>query len=187
MREKLTLPLAAVAASLLVPALLIAFFGHPAGDSHAIYVFHFVIVIVTTVVAAAAAFWLTAVGARRKDARAVLVGVAFSAMAALLLLHGLATPDVILAEQADDSTPLLAFAGGATLPVGGAILSLAAWPVVLRPESVPNLLRLQAVVTTAIIALGIFGLADPNVLPSEPSAGGPAALTLLALGTLMLG
>src|SRR4051794_39753289 len=107
MREKLTLPLAAVAASLLVPALLIAFFGRPAGDSHAIYVFHFIVVILTTALAAGAAFWLTAVGAKRSDARAVLVGVAFSAMAALLLLHGLATPDVIIAERADEQTPLL--------------------------------------------------------------------------------
>jgi hypothetical protein len=78
-REKLTLPLAAVAASLLVPALVIAFFGSPAGDSHAIYVFHFFVVIVTTALAAAAAAWLTAIGARRMDARAALVGTAFTA------------------------------------------------------------------------------------------------------------
>jgi putative nucleotidyltransferase with HDIG domain len=186
-REKLTLPLAAVAASLLVPALLIAFFGRPAEDSHAIYVFHFIIVIFTTALAGGAAFWLTAIGSKRRDARAVLVGTAFSAMSALLFLHGLATPDVILPEAADDQTPLLAFAGGATLPVGGAILSLAAWPSVLRPEAVPGILRLQAVVTTAIAAVGALGMADQDILPTQPSPDSPVALVLLALGVALLG
>jgi hypothetical protein len=53
-------------------------------------------------------------------------------MSALLFLHGLATPGIILAEHPGETTPLLAFAGGATLPAGGAILALAAWPAVLR-------------------------------------------------------
>jgi putative nucleotidyltransferase with HDIG domain len=186
-REKLTLPLAAVAASLLVPALVIAFFGSPAEDSHAIYVFHFVVVIVTTALAGAAAVWLTVIGARRGDARAVLVGTAFSAMSALLFLHGLATPDVLLAEQPGDQTALLAFAGGATLPVGGAILALAAWPSVLRSEAVPSILRLQAVVTTTIVVVGVLGMADESILPAQPEAHGPVALTLLALGAILLG
>jgi putative nucleotidyltransferase with HDIG domain len=186
-REKLTLPLAAVAGSLLVPALGVVVFGTSSKDSHAIYVFHFFVVIFTTAVAGAAAVWLTVIGARRQDARAVLVGAAFSAMAALLFIHGLATPDVILAEQPGDQTPLLAFAGGATLPVGGAILSLAAWPAFLRPESVPMLLRLQAVVTAAIVALGVVGLADESILPSQPAAGSPAAVVLFVFGVALLG
>jgi len=185
-REKLTLPLAAVAASLLVPALVIAAFGSPAEDSHAIYVFHFVIVLFTTTLAGAASIWLTIIGARRNDARAVLVGAAFSAMAALLFIHGLATPDVILEEGPGDSTALLAFAGGATLPVGGAILALAAWPQVLRAEAVPNLLRLQAAVTTAIITVGALGMADPDLLPSQPKAGSPIALVLFGVGVTLL-
>ena len=181
------MPLAAVAASLLVPALVIAFFGAPAEDSHAIYVFHFIVVIATTAVAAGAAFWLTAIGARRGDARAVLVGTAFSAMSALLFLHGLATPDVLLAEQPGDQTPLLAFAGGATLPVGGAILSLAAWPAILRPEAVPRILRLQAGVTGVIVVIGAVGMADQDILPTQPKAGSPIALALLAVGLVLLG
>jgi putative nucleotidyltransferase with HDIG domain len=185
-REKLTLPLAAVAGSLLVPALVIAFFGSPAEDSHAIYVFHFAIVLLTTAVAGAASAWLTAIGARRRDARAVLVGAAFSSMAALLFIHGLATPDVILEEGANDSTPLLAFAGGATLPVGGAILALAAWPQVLRPAAVPHLLRMQAAVLAAIIALGTFGMLDQTDLPSEPAPRSAIAWLLFVLGIALL-
>jgi putative nucleotidyltransferase with HDIG domain len=185
-REKLILPLAAVAGSLLVPALVIAFFGSPAEDSHAIYVFHFIVVTVTTVLAGGAAAWLTVIGARRKDARAVLVGTAFSAMAALLFLHGLATPDVILEEQPGDQTALLAFAGGATLPVGGAILALAAWPKALRSEAVPAILKLQAVVTTGIVALGVLGMADPNVLPAQPAPDSPVAIALFVVGVTLL-
>src|SRR5689334_54294 len=108
-------------------------------------------------------------------------------MSALLLLHGLATPDVLLEEQPGDTTPLLAFAGGATLPVGGAILALAAWPSVLRSEAVPAILRLQAVVTSAIVVVGAVGLADQSILPTQPEADSPIALTLLAIGTLLLG
>jgi putative nucleotidyltransferase with HDIG domain len=185
-REKLTLPLAAVAGSLLAPALMIAFFGSPESDSHVIYVVHFGIVLFTTSVAAAASVWLTVIGRRRTDARAVLVGTAFSAMAALLFLHGLATPEVLLPEQAGDQTPLLAFAGGATLPVGGAILALAAWPAVLRPTAVPYLLRLQAVITTAIVALGALGMADQRILPTQPAAQSPVAMTLLVIGVGLL-
>ena len=185
-REKLTLPLAAVAGSLLVPATVIAFFGRPAEDSHAIYVFHFIIVTFTTALAGAAAVWLTVIGRRRRDARAMLVGTAFSAMAALLFLHGLATPDIILSESGEDSTPLLAFAGGATLPVGGAILALAAWPAVLRADSVPKLFRLQIVVTGGILVLGVIGMADENLLPSQPAANSPVAIALLVIGVSLL-
>jgi putative nucleotidyltransferase with HDIG domain len=185
-REKLTLPLAAVAGSLLVPALVIAFFGSPAQDSHAIYVFHFCVVIFTTMLAGGAAAWLTVIGARRRDARAVLVGTAFSAMSLLLFLHGLATPGVVLDEQPGDQTALLAFAGGATLPVGGAILALAAWPRILRSEAVPAILRLQVAVTTAIVVVGALGMADPGILPTQPAANSPVALVLFVVGTSLL-
>jgi hypothetical protein len=57
---------------------------------------HFWGVGVGALLATAAALALTIVGWRRNDARTVLVGTAFSAMAALLALHGLATPGVIM-------------------------------------------------------------------------------------------
>src|SRR4051794_1955154 len=136
--------------------------------------------------AAGAAVWLTVIGARRGDARAVLVGTAFSAMSVLLFLHGLATPDVLLDEQPGDQTALLAFAGGATLPVGGAILALAAWPRVLRSDAVPAILRLQAVVTTGILGLGVLGMADPDVLPAQPAANSPSAIALFVIGVGLL-
>jgi hypothetical protein len=173
-REKLTLPLAAVAAFLLVPALVVAVFGSPENDSHAIYVFHFFLVIVTTTLAGGAAGWLTVLGARRRDARAVLVGTAFSAMTALLLLHGLATPDILITEQPGDTTALLAFAGGATLPVGGFILALAVFPSMLRSDAVPRILRLQAVVMTGIVLLGSSESPTRASCPRNRRLGAPS-------------
>jgi putative nucleotidyltransferase with HDIG domain len=165
---------------------LIHFFGSPEKDSHGLYVFHFSAVIATTAIAAGAATWLSRVGAARGDARAVLVGTAFMTMAALLLVHGLATPDIILEEGKDDSTPLLAFAGGATLPAGAAVLSLAAFPSLLQPEAVPRLQRLQVTLAAAIVALGALGLADEELLPQQPRPDGPAAITVLLLGCGLL-
>jgi putative nucleotidyltransferase with HDIG domain len=180
-RERLSPALALVAASLVVPAAVVHYFGDPTHDSHGIYVFHFWVVLATMLAATAASFALSRIGARQRDARAVIVGTAFSAMAALLLIHGLATPDVILAEQAHDSTSLMAFAGGATLPVGGAVLSLAAVPALLRPTAVPNLLRLQAALTVGIVVVGLLGMLEANLLPAEPRANGPAAVSLLVV------
>src|SRR5206468_12453615 len=57
---------------------------------------HFVGVDVTALAAAVAALALTAAGVRRKDGRVVLVGTAFTVMAALLAIHGLATPGALI-------------------------------------------------------------------------------------------
>jgi drug/metabolite transporter (DMT)-like permease len=54
---------------------------------------HFVVVAATAGGATAAAIALTAMGARRQDARVVGLGTAFSVMAALLVVHGVATPE----------------------------------------------------------------------------------------------
>ena len=85
---------------------------------------HFLCVGMGAIAATGAAIALTAVGVLNQDGRAVLVGTAFTAMAALLALHGLATPDVIFGFNG-----VVSFSGGATLPVGGAVLALSALPV----------------------------------------------------------
>jgi putative nucleotidyltransferase with HDIG domain len=186
MRERLTLPAFAVAASILVPAGLIHWFGGSAKDSPGLYRFHFAAVIVTTTVAGAAAVWLSRTGARRGDARAVLVGTAFTAMAALLLIHGLATPQIILPEHANETNGLLAFAGGATLPTGGAILALASMPGMRRPEAVRKILLLEVGLAVLIITIGVIGLAADGLIPPQPRPGGPAAIAVLVVGTALL-
>jgi hypothetical protein len=86
---------------------------------------------------AAAAIVLTAIGIKRKDSRAVLVGTAFTAMATLLALHGFATPGILVGYNG-----VISFSGGATLPVGGAVLALSAIPALAGPGAVRPLLWL---------------------------------------------
>src|SRR6185312_5932927 len=72
-------------------------------------------------VAALASVALMARGLRSRDGRAVIAGGAFATMTLLLAIHGLATPGVLLGPNG-----VVALAGGTALPVGAAILSLAA-------------------------------------------------------------
>jgi hypothetical protein len=143
---------------------------------------HFVGVGLTAAAATAAALLLTAVGVRRRDGRAVLVGTAFTAMAALLTLHGLATPEIILGFNG-----LVALAGGATLPVGAAVLALSALPALRRPVAVKPLLVLQAVLLAAIAVLGVIGSLFPTIVPGVPEPGSTAAIALLAAGLCLFG
>ncbi len=138
---------------------------------------HFGGVGVTAAVAAVAAVVLTIVGARRRDGRTVLVGTAFSAMAALLALHGIATPGILVGYNG-----IVAFTGGATLPVGGAVLALSALPALRRPSGVKPLLLLQVALLIVIIALGAIGMLVPSAVPGVPEAGSRAAILLLVVG-----
>ena len=133
------------------------------------------------ILATVAALALTIVGWRRNDARTVLVGTAFSVMAALLALHGLATPGMIMGYEGG----LGAFTGGATLLLGAAVLALAALPTVTEPQSVNRLVVLQVVLIVAIATLGAVGMLFPTVVPDVPEAGGTLALSLLAAGLLL--
>src|SRR5437762_14139565 len=84
---------------------------------------HFYGVGVTALAATLAAVALTTVGARTGDVRTVVVGGGFSLMAALLAVHGLSTPGVLIGPNG-----LIAVTGAATLPVGGAVMTLSALP-----------------------------------------------------------
>jgi hypothetical protein len=107
----------------------------------------------------------------------VLVGCAFSVMAALLCLHGLATPGVIVGMNG-----VVAFTGGATLPVGGAILALGVIPALRRPAAIRPLLLLLAFGIAVIVALGVAAIARPSLVPPVPEPRSPVALTVLAAG-----
>jgi HD-GYP domain-containing protein (c-di-GMP phosphodiesterase class II) len=138
---------------------------------------HFAGVGFTAAAATAAAILLTAVGVRRCDARAVLVGTAFTAMAALLTLHGLATPGIIVGYNG-----VVSFSGGATLPVGGAVLALSALPSLRGPTGVRPLLWVQGVLLAAITFLGVIGSLFPSLVPAVPAPASTAALVVLAVG-----
>jgi hypothetical protein len=138
---------------------------------------HFVGVGLTALPAAAAAVALTIVGARRRDTRTVLVGTAFSAMAALLSLHGIATPGLLFGQNG-----VVSFTGGATLPIGGAILALSALPAFRRTSGVRPLLILQGALLASIFVLGVLGMVVPTLVPAVPEPRSAPALALLGIG-----
>jgi len=138
---------------------------------------HFAGVGVTALAATVAAVVLTVIGARRRDGRTVLIGTAFSVMAALLALHGIATPGVLMGDNG-----VVSFTGGATLPIGGAILALAALPQFRRPGQVRPLLIAQAILLLAVLALGLTGIAFPMLVPAVPEPRSAPALLLLVVG-----
>jgi len=138
---------------------------------------HFGGVGLTALAAAVAAVALTIIGAWRRDGRTVLVGTAFSVMAALLALHGIATPGILIGDNG-----VVSLTGGATLPVGGAILALTAIPQLRRPNGVRVLLLVQAVLLIGVIVLGATALAAPSLVPAVPEARSTPALALLGIG-----
>jgi hypothetical protein len=176
-----SIPLLAFAAfAVIVPPALLHFLGR-----EKVYIggwVHFAGVAVGAGLATAAALALTIAGARRRDARAVLVGCAFCVMATLLCLHGLTTPGIFV-----EMNGVVAFTGAATLPVGAAILALSALPMLRQPEAVRPLLWLLGVATALVLALGITALVGPGLMPSVPETGSAAAYVLLVVGLLFYG
>jgi HD-GYP domain-containing protein (c-di-GMP phosphodiesterase class II) len=138
---------------------------------------HFWLVASGATVAAVASIALTVGGVRARDSRTVLLGAAFSTMTALLAIHAIATPGILVGPNG-----VIALAGGASLPAGAAVLALSALPAMRRPVSLRPVLALQAGLAVAIIGLGAIGLLFPSAVPSVPQAGSGAAIVLLILG-----
>jgi len=164
----------------LIPFVLQHVYGH----RHVMFTsdVHFEGVGLTALTAALAALALTIQGARRGDGRTVLVGTAFSVMASLLAIHGLATPGVLIGDNG-----VIALTGGATLPVGAAVLALSALPALRRPKSVRPLIALQAVLLAGVITLGAVGMLAPSAVPYVPQPGSPAAVSALFVGLALFG
>ena len=91
---------------------------------------HFWLVASGATVAAVASIALTIGGVRARDSRTVLLGAAFSTMTALLAIHAIATPGILVGPNG-----VIALAGGASLPAGAAVLALSALPAMRRPVS----------------------------------------------------
>ncbi len=175
MRDRLVSTLALAAAVACVPPALLHFVGKQ--EVYWSGALHFGSVAIGALVATLSAAALTIVGARKRDGRAVLVGSAFSVMAALLTLHGLTTPGILV-----EMNGVVSFTGGATLPVGGAILALSVLPVLRRPEAVKPVLVLLAISLTVVLALGTTAIFVPGLVPSVPEPRSPLAWTTLVVG-----
>ena len=170
----------AAALAALVPVVLMLVAGeHPVEFGRWV---HFAGVGATAAVATAAALALTLAGALLADARAVLAGLAFSLMAALLCLHGAATPGILV-----DMNGVVAFTGGATLPVGCAILALGTLPGLRRPEAVRPLLAVLLAGSAGILVLGVAMMRWPDLVPAVPEPRSLLALAVLAVGLAACG
>ena len=97
-------------------------------------------------------------------------------MAALLALHGISTPGVLFPSSQYGAVMLT---GGATLPVGAAILAFSVLELPRFLRGVKPLLILQAVLLTLVISVGALGL----FCPEHPAGGAegeqPACACLL--------
>jgi putative nucleotidyltransferase with HDIG domain len=178
LRQRTVSLLGLLAACAVVPGGIIHFFGRNEVEIPSGY--HFFALGISAGLATTAAVVLTLSGARRGDARSVLIGTAFSSMAALLCIHGLMTPGFLVGMNG-----LVAFAGAATLPVGGGVLSLAVIPQLRRPDAVRPVLMLQAALLSLIVALGVLGFVDPGIVPAVPKYGSPPAWIALFVGIVL--
>jgi putative nucleotidyltransferase with HDIG domain len=143
---------------------------------------HFYGVGVSALVATVSAVVLTTAGAREHDSRTVIVGGGFALMAALLAVHGLVTPGVLVGNNG-----LIALTGAATLPVGGIVLALAALPPFRGRHAIPRVLAVEGSVGAAIVVLSVLGAAVPSLVPSMPAPRSPAAIALFGIGLAVYG
>jgi putative nucleotidyltransferase with HDIG domain len=138
---------------------------------------HFGVGLAAAGIAAVAAAALTRAGHRAADGRAMLLGTAFSTMTALLAVHAMATPGVLIGPNG-----VIASAGGLGIPVGTGLLALTALPALRRTRKVKPLLVLQLLLAGAVLALAATALAFPALVPSVPTAGSDVAIALLCCG-----
>jgi putative nucleotidyltransferase with HDIG domain len=143
---------------------------------------HFWSVVLASLLATLAGVALSYGGWRRGDARAVLVGTAFTVMASLLLVHGFASPGFIV-----EMNGVVSLTGAATLPVGGVILALSALPTARSPRAVRPLLWLQAGLMAGVVALGLVALWLPSLVPSVPEPASLTAIAVLVVGLAFYG
>ena len=143
---------------------------------------HLLVMAVGSSIAALSSVALMLAGFRRRETRAVVAGGAFAAMTLILLIHGLATPGVLIGPNG-----VVAVAGGMALPVGGAILTVAALPALRGPRHLHGVAAALSVLLALIAGLGALGFAMPEKIPAVPSYDSPEATALLVIGTLFFG
>jgi HD-GYP domain-containing protein (c-di-GMP phosphodiesterase class II) len=164
-----------LAQAALVPTLLVALTG-----THMLMVapvIHIAVVGVAGILAMAASVAMSVIAARRNDGRAVWLGMAFSVMAALLTIHALATPGVILGANG-----LVQVAGALNLPIGGTILAASGLPMLRRPRRLKLLLVLQIALVGELAVAGAVILVTAPAIPTVPAPSSLAANVIFALG-----
>jgi putative nucleotidyltransferase with HDIG domain len=180
LRQRTVSLLGLLAGCAVIPGATVHFFGQT--EVAVPSAIHFFAIGISAGLAAAAALALTLAGAKRGDGRSVLIGTAFSSMAALLCVHGLTTPGFLVGDNG-----VVAFSGALTLPLGGAVLALSAISELRRPTAVKPVLVLQGTLIVVVLALGLAGILSPELVPGVPESSSPAAYMLLAVGLIFYG
>lgn len=142
---------------------------------------HFGLVGIAATIASLASLALSVAGARARDGRSVLMGMAFSTMTALFAVHALATPGFIVGPNG-----VIALAGGLSVPVGAGILALTALPSLRRPGRIQGLIVAQIAIFFAVLVFGLVALSMPEHIPAVPKARSAPAVVLLVLGSAFL-
>ena len=174
----LALPLVGLFLLLVQPQLDLHWEHHPS---------HFWLVLLTAAVSSVLAYATNVAATRHRDARLVLVSMAFLATAGFLGLHALATPGVLLAA----SNTGFAIATPIGLAIGAGFAAASASPLagprahaVLRRRSI-----MLGGLTALMVAWGVVSLAGIPPLDGPPptkEAAGPL-IVLAALGTALYG
>jgi HD-GYP domain-containing protein (c-di-GMP phosphodiesterase class II) len=180
LRRPLGLILVLLGACAALPVVLLVVFGEV--EVQTPLWLHFYGVGVGAAVATTAAALLTTVGVREQDSRTVIVGGGFALMAAILAVHGMVTPGVLIGDNG-----LIALSGAATLPVGGIVMALAALPAFQRSRAIPRVLAVEGLIAAAIVATTLSGIVEPSLVPSLPEPESPAAIALFAVGLAVYG
>jgi putative nucleotidyltransferase with HDIG domain len=178
LRSRFGSNLTLIAASAALPAAVMHFFVSE-DKAPVTAVQHLFIMAIGSSIAALSSIALMLAGFRQRETRAVVAGGAFAAMTLILLIHGLATPGVILGQNG-----VVAVAGGLALPVGGAILTLAALPALRGPRHLRTVALGLVGLLAFIVALGVVGFLAPQDVPNVPGYESPEAIVLLVVGVL---
>ena len=163
-----------------IPALLLAVAGmHMVMFSPGV---HMAVVGAAGTLAMTASVAMSVIAARRNDGRAVWLGMAFSVIAMVLVIHGLATPGMILPNNG-----LVQVAGVLNLPVCGAILAASGLPLLRRPQRAKTLLGVQFAVVGAVSVAGAAAFLNASAIPVIPKPSTlPSTLIFLAGATPLL-
>jgi putative nucleotidyltransferase with HDIG domain len=179
LRSRLGSNLTLIAASAAVPAAVMHFFVSE--DKAPITApQHLAIMAVGSAVAASCSIALMLAGFKRRETRAVIAGGAFAAMTLILLIHGLATPGVLIGQNG-----IVQVAGGLALPVGGAILTVAALPSLRGPRHLRTVTVALVALLGGIAVIGGVAFLMPGRIPSVPGYDSPEATALLIAGELI--
>ena len=142
---------------------------------------HLFVVGVAGLLAGGAAITMSIVAARRNDGHGVWLGMAFSVIATMLVIHGLATPGEVVGNNG-----LVQVAGVLNLPIGGTILAASGLRMFRRPRQVNRLLSIQLAIVGALVVAGAVALAFSHLIPMVPTPSTTAANVIFAVGSAAL-